>query len=160
MLFISKKPDGRPGRALKPAREIEQKRIAFVQTKYVSYFDPDARSKIVEVKFGAGLKLDINRPWKPFGGSGKEGKVLDLKKFRVDSDGAIKIATSQQLLQPFTLKYTQLWLRRDDDGLNWKVRLWAAKLGKSDAISEVGDLYISPEDGKVVRADLHIERLN
>ena len=127
---------------------------------HVAYFDPDARSKVVEVKFGAGLKMDVSRPWKLLGGSGKEENVLDLKKFKVDSDGAIKTATTQQLLQPFTLKYTQLWLRRGDDGLSWKVRIWAAKLGKADSIVEIGDIYISPEDGQVIRADLHIDRLN
>ena len=125
----------------------------------VAYFDPDARSKIVEVKFGSGLKLGVNRPWKIFGG-GKEADVLDLKKLKVDSDEALRIATMQKLLQPFTLKYSQLWLQHGDDGLTWKVRLWAAKLGKPDVIMEIGDLFISPEDGKIIRADLHIERLN
>ena len=125
----------------------------------VAYFDPDARSKIVEVKFGSGLKLDVSRPWKMFGG-GKEADVLDLKKLKVDSDAALRMATMQKLLQPFTLKYSQLWLQRGDDGLTWKVRLWAAKLGKPDAIMEIGDIFISPEDGNIVRADLHIERLN
>ena len=127
---------------------------------HVAYFDPDANSKIVEVKFGSGLKLDVSRPWKVFGGSGKAGNVMDMKNLKVNSDGAIKAATSLQMLQPFTLKSTQLWLRRGDDGLTWKVRLWAAKLGKPDVVMEIGDLYLSPEDGQVVRADLHIERLN
>ncbi len=127
---------------------------------HVAYFDPDASFRVVEVKFGAGLKLAVSRPWKLFGGTGKAGNVLDLKKFKVDSTQAIQLASSQPLLQPFTLKATQLWLRRGDDGLTWKVRLWAAKLGKPDVIMEIGDLYLSPEDGKVLRADLHIERLN
>ncbi|MEI8291574.1 MAG: hypothetical protein WCH99_19065 [Verrucomicrobiota bacterium] len=126
----------------------------------VAYFDPDARSRVVEVKFGSGLKMEVNRPWKVFTSGGKEERVLDLKKFKVDSDEALKIATTQKLLQPFTLKYSQLWLQRNDDGLTWKVRLWAAKLGKSDVIVEIGDLFLSPEDGQVVRADLHIDRLN
>jgi hypothetical protein len=44
--------------------------------------------------------------------------------------------------------------------LTWKVRLWAAKLGKPDVVMEIGGLCISPEDGRGVRADLHTERLN
>ena len=126
----------------------------------VAYFDPDARSRIVEVKFGSGLKMDVNRPWKVFSSGGKDENVLDLKKLKVDSDEALKIAATQKLLQPFTLKYSQLSLSRGADGLVWKVRLWAAKLGKPDVIVEIGDIFLSPEDGKVVRADLHIERLN
>jgi len=125
----------------------------------VEYFDPDARSKVVEVKFGSGLKLDVNRPWKVFGG-GKETKIIDFKKMKVDSDEAIKIATTLQLLSPFSLKNTQLRLFYCDDGLVWRVRLWAAKLGKPEAVTEIGDVFISPADGKIVRADLHIERLN
>ena len=125
---------------------------------YVDYYDPDARYKIVEVKFGAGLKLDVKRPWKLFGGSGNEGKKLDVKTLKVDSDAAVGIATSQELLKPLTLKATQLWLRRGNDGVAWKVRLWAAKLSDPKASVEIGDIYISPADGKVVRADLHIER--
>ena len=125
----------------------------------VAYFDPDTTFKVVEVKFGAGLKLDVRRPWKLFD-SGKESDVIDLKKLKVDSDEAIKIATSQQMLSPFNLKYTQLWLQHSDDGLVWRVRLWAAKLGKPDVIMEIGDICISPTDGKVVQANLHIERLN
>jgi hypothetical protein len=125
----------------------------------VVYFDADARSKVVEVKFGSGLKLDVSRPWKVFG-SGKEAEVVDFKKVKVDSNEAIKVATGLQLLSPFTLKNTQLRLAHTDDGLVWRVRLWAAKLGKPDAIMEIGEVFISPTDGSVVRADLHIERLN
>jgi hypothetical protein len=126
----------------------------------VAYFDPDASFKLVEVKFGAGLKLDVVRPWRPFGGGGKKASVIDLKKLKVDSDKALKIAMSQQLLAPFNLKHTQLWLKPGADGLVWRVRLWAAKLGRTEAVVEVGDIFISPVDGSVVRADLHIERLN
>lgn len=125
----------------------------------VKYFDPDAKSKIVEVKFGSGLKLDVKRPWKPFG-SAREADVLDLQKFKVDSDEAVRIATSQQLLAPFRLKYTQLRLGPCDDGLVWRVRIWSAKLGKPEVIMDIGEVFISPVDGKIVRADLHIERLN
>jgi hypothetical protein len=125
---------------------------------YVDYYDPDAKYKIIEVKFGAGLKLDVKRPWRPFGGSGSEDRKFDLATFKVDSDAAIGIATSQQLLKPLTLQATQLWLRRSHDGLVWKVRLWAAKLSDPKVSFEIGDVYISPVDGNVVRADLHIER--
>ena len=68
--------------------------------------------------------------------------------------------TSLELLKPLTLKNTQMWLSRGDDGVFWKVRIWAAKLNDPKATAEIGDVYISPEDGKIIRADLHIERVN
>jgi hypothetical protein len=126
---------------------------------YVDYFDPDARGKLAEVKFGAGLKLDVKRPSKFFGGRGKEGNILDLKKLKTDSDAALRIATSLELLKPLTLKNTQMWLSRSDEGVFWKVRIWSAKLNDATATAEIGDVYISPEDGKVVRADLKVSRV-
>lgn len=126
----------------------------------VAYYDPDASFKVVEVKFGGGLKLDVQRPWKLFGGGGSLANVIDLNQLAVDSDGAIKIATSLQLLSPFNLKHTQLCLKRSADGLAWRVRLWAARLGRPDDVVEIGDVFISPVDGKILRADLHIDRLN
>lgn len=125
----------------------------------VSYFDPDAVSRVVKVKFGAGLKLDVSRPWRPFD-SAKKTEVLDMDSFRVDSDQAIKIATAQQVLAPFTLKATQLRLAPCADGIVWRVRLWAAKLGQPKTSVDIGEIYVSPVDGKVVRASLNISRLN
>jgi hypothetical protein len=96
---------------------------------------------------------------KLFGGGGKEGNVFDLKKLKTDSDAALRIATSLELLKPLTLKNTQMWLSRGDEGVFWKVRIWAAKLNDATATAEIGDVYISPEDGKVVRADLKVTRV-
>ncbi len=124
---------------------------------YVDYFDPDAKSKLVEVKFGAGQKMDVKQPLKLFG-SGKEDNVFELKKLKTDSDAALRIATSLELLKPLTLKNTQMWLSRGEDGVVWKVRIWAAKLNNPKATAEIGDVYISPENGKVIRADLNVDR--
>jgi hypothetical protein len=142
------------------AFESERSILGLTPTVWtVSYFDADARSKVAEVKFGSGLKLDVKRPWH-ITGSAKEADVIDLDKVKIDSDKAQKIATTVQLLQPFTLKQTQLWLHRGDDGLAWRVRIWASKPGKPDAIINVGEVFLSPKDGSIIRADLHIERLN
>jgi hypothetical protein len=51
-----------------------------------------------------------------------------------------------------------MWLERNDYGRVWKVRIWAAKLRDSKATVEIGDMYISPEDGKIIRANLHVDR--
>jgi hypothetical protein len=124
---------------------------------YVDYFDPDATGSLVEVSFGAGQKLDVKRPFRLFGN--KVDNIFDLKKLKTDSDDALRVATSLQLLKSLTLKNSQMWLERGDDGVVWKVRLWAAKLKNPAASAEIGDVYVSSEDGKVVRAELKVDRV-
>jgi len=60
---------------------------------YVVYYDPDATFKATEVKFGAGQKLDVSRPWRVLEPITGNNKVLDSSKFKIDSDLAIRIAT-------------------------------------------------------------------
>ncbi len=126
---------------------------------YVVYFDPDAKSKRVEVKFGAGRQMGIKRNWRPLGGGGSTDKMLDLKKLKVDSDKAIKIAAAEPLLEKLTLKATQLWLEHAGAAPVWKVRIWAAKLSKPDASADIGEIYISAETGQVVKSDLRIKKV-
>lgn len=127
---------------------------------YVVYYDPDATFKATEVKFGAGEKMDVKRPMRVLEMGNGEHRTLDRKRMNVDSDKALKIATGDPLVQNLTLKSSQLWLGHGDDGPEWRVRLWAAKLGNPDAQADIGDVYISADDGKVVRRDLHPERVN
>jgi len=132
---------------------------------YVVYYDPDATAKAAEVKFGAGKKLSVKRPARIIElGSGAH-RELNRDKMKVDSDKAIEIAKKEPLLNNLTLTNTQLWLERDfwsgDKDLPvWKVRLWAAKIRKPTESADIGDIYISAEDGKVLRTDLHIDRLD
>lgn len=122
---------------------------------YVVYYDPDATLKAVEVKFGAGQKMDVSHPLRLLEPITGEDKVLDSAKLNVDSDKAQEIATSQPLLKNLTLKSTQLWLQHGDLGPEWKVKIWAAKLSDPSADADVGDVYISTADGSVVKTDLH-----
>ncbi len=132
---------------------------------YVVYYDPDATAKAAEVKFGAGKKLSVKRPARIIElGSGAH-RELNRDKMKVDSDKAIEIAKKEPLLNNLTLTNTQLWLERDlwsaDKDLPvWKVRLWAAKIRKPTESADIGDIYVSAEDGKVLRSDLHIDRLD
>lgn len=125
----------------------------------VTYFDPDTRFKVVEVKFGAGTKLDVKRPMRVFD-RGAEESVLDVTAFKVDSDRAIQIATAEPLLEKLTLKAVQVWLEKREGSAVWKVRIWAAKLAKPDKLADVGDVYVSATDGKVVKTDLHIGKVD
>jgi hypothetical protein len=127
---------------------------------FVVYYDPDAKFKATEVKFGAGKKLKVTRPWRVLERGLDTDKVLDQAKLKTDSDKAIKLAAAEPLLKSLQLRATQLWLQRADEGPVWKVRLWAAKLKHPTHDADIGDVYISAADGKVLRTDLHINRVD
>ena len=115
-----------------------------------------------EVKFGAGKKLTVKRPARllePITGAHKQ---LNREKMKLDSDKAIDIAKKEPLLSNLTLTATQLWLERfgDDSTPVWRVRLWAAKLRKPTDTADIGEIFISAEDGKVVKNDLHINKVD
>ncbi len=127
---------------------------------YVVYYDPDASLKAVEVKFGAGQKMDVSRPLRLLEPITGADKVLEHSKLKVDSDKALATARTQPLLQNLTLTSSQLWLMHGDEGPKWKVKLWAAKLNNPKHQADVGDVYISTADGSVIRADLHPNRVD
>ena len=129
---------------------------------YVVYFDPDATAMASEVKFAAGKKVSVKRPSRllePITGGHKE---LDKTKFKVDSDKAINTAKAEPLLKNLTLTASQLWLEGfgPDRKPVWKVRLWAQKLRRPSDTADIGDLYISTEDGSIVKNDLKIGRVD
>jgi len=126
---------------------------------YIVYYDPDASLKATEVKFGAGKKMDVKRPFRLLEMASAD-KKLDRKKMNVDSDKALSTATADPLLQNLKLKASQMWLDRGDDSPVWRVRLWAAKLKDPNDNADIGEVFISADDGKVLRRDLHIERVD
>jgi len=126
---------------------------------YIVYYDPDASLKATEVKFGAGKKMDVKRPFRLLEMASAD-KKLDRKKMNVDSDKALSTASADPLLQNLKLKASQMWLDRGDDGPVWRVRLWAAKLKDPNDDADIGEVVLSADDGKVLRRDLHIERVD
>ncbi|MDB6112171.1 MAG: hypothetical protein JWR69_3921 [Pedosphaera sp.] len=127
---------------------------------WVVFYDPDATFKATEVKFGAGRKLEVKRPMRMLEPVSCADKKLDRKKMNIDSDQALKTATEDPLLQNLKVTASQMWLERSDEGPTWKVRLWAVKLRDSSRDANIGDMYISADDGKVLRRDLHINRVD
>jgi hypothetical protein len=127
---------------------------------YVTYYDPDTSSKRAEVKFGAGQQMGVKRTWRPFGGTTAEGKIMDLKQLKIDSDKAIQIATSQPLLEKLTLKATQLTLENRGGTPMWHVRIYAAKLSKPEEMVDIGEVKLSADTGQVVQADLKINKVD
>lgn len=122
---------------------------------YVVYYDPDATFKATEVKFGDGKKMDVSRPWRILEMADDSHKVLDKDKLKVDSDKAIRIATKQPLLENLQLKATKLRLEHGDNGPQWHVQLWAAKLKNPNDDANIGAVILSATDGSVIKADLH-----
>lgn len=126
---------------------------------YVVYYDSTAKFRATEVKFGAGKMLEVTRPMRLFERVAEE-KQLDAAKLKIDSDKAIAIAQKEPLLENLTVKASQLKLEKGEDGPVWKVRLWAAKLRKPSDLADIGEVIISSETGKVVSADLKINRVD
>lgn len=122
---------------------------------HIVYYDPDAAFKAVEVKFGAGQKLDVSHPGRFLEWFTDEKQPLDAAKLKIDSDAAIKIAAAQPLLKNLTLKATQLWLEHGDTGPQWRVKLWAAKLKNPNDEADIGLVIISSDDGSILKTDLH-----
>jgi hypothetical protein len=127
---------------------------------YVVYYDHDATFKTAEVKFGAGQELEVRHPLRaPFAYT-NDKDLLDQKIIQVNSDKAIKTAMAEPLLDKLTIRATQLWLQNLDGVPTWKVRLWAQKLRHPNDDAEIGDVFVSAADGKVIRSDLHIDRVD
>jgi hypothetical protein len=122
---------------------------------HVIYYDDTVVSKTVDVKFGAGQEMDVSHPMRPFMLPAKERDVIDQSKLKVDSDRALDIATQQPLLKGLILRSSRITLENGDYGVAWKVELWAAKVNDSTKEANVGTVYVSAEDGSVVKLDLH-----
>ena len=128
---------------------------------YVVYYDPTATFKAVEVKFGGGKMLDVKRPMRVLEPVTGSKLPLDLSKLKVDSDKAIKIATSEPILDKITVNATSARLERGEAGLPvWKVRVWAAKLRNPSEQADLGEVVLSAEDGHVLKNGLRIKRVD
>ncbi len=135
----------------------------------VVYYDPTATLKATEVKFGAGKMLAVTRPMRLLEPVTGGDLPLDRDKLKTDSDKAIQIASSEPLLKNLKLTATQLRLERVGEGVLgqagpgdpvWKVKLWAAKLRRPDKDADVGEVWVSATDGKVLKTDLHPDRVD
>lgn len=121
--------------------------------------------KATEVKFGAGQKMSVKRPLRLIEQiSGDD--ALDRGRLKIDSDKAIRIATAHPLLEKLAVKATKLKLdRAGRDGAGdknlpvWRVDLWAAKLAKPSDQVHLGEVVLSAADGKVLKTDLNIHRV-
>jgi hypothetical protein len=127
---------------------------------YVVLYDTDATAKATEIKFGAGQKLSVKRPARILELGRQVHLPLDKDKLKIDSDRAIKIATEEPLLKNLKLTSTRLTLEKWEGAPVWKVRVWAEKLRDSKKDADLGEIFIDAEKGKVLKNDLHIDRVD
>jgi hypothetical protein len=120
---------------------------------HITYFDPDSTFKTIEVEFGAGQQMGISHPMRMFPAHATD--EIDLSKVDVDSDRALRIASTQPLIKALTLRSSKMTLHNTDDGLVWDIELWAAKVGDSTKEADIGSISISAADKSVVKSDLH-----
>ena len=136
---------------------------------YIVYYDPTAKLKSTEVKFGAGKMMDVTRPFRLLEPITGEDKMLNLAKLKVDSDKAIKTALSEPLLENLKITATQVWLQRaaksfagqaNDNDPVWRIRIWAQKLRDPSDDANVGEVFVAADTGKVIKVNLHINRVD
>jgi hypothetical protein len=129
-------------------------------TWWIVYYDIDARMKATEVRFDGGKKTDVQRPFRLFERAGGYKAVLDMGKLKIDSDEALKLAQKDGLLDKVKLTNSKMLLERWEEMPVWKVTFWAEKARNASQTVDIGQIYVNAEDGKVVRRDLHINRVD
>jgi hypothetical protein len=136
---------------------------------YVVYYDPTATLKSTEVKFGGGKMMDVKRPIRLLEPVTGGDVPLRLQKLKLDSDAAIKAALKEPLLENIKVTAAQLKLERLGEGVfahsatgeaAWKIKLWATKLRDAGRDAEIGEVWVSADDGKVLKSDLHLNKVD
>jgi len=136
---------------------------------YVVYYDPTAALKAQEVKFMAGKMVSVRRPMRLLEPVTGGDVPLDREKVKIDSDEAIKATLKEPILENIKVTSTELKLERLGEGVLgqsgagqpvWRVKLWAAKVRNPNQTADIGEVWLSAEDGKDIKNDLHIQRLD
>jgi hypothetical protein len=80
---------------------------------------------------------------------------------------AIKRALKEPVLENVKVTATQMKLEQAEGSVLgtegsgepvWKLKLWAAKNGDVGE-TDIGEMWVSATDGKIVKADLHTDKL-
>ena len=127
---------------------------------YVVFYDPTASMKAVEVKFAAGKMVDVKRPFRLIERMSDSTRPMDKEKLKIDSDKAIEIAVKEPILEDIKVKSVEAKLENSDLGPVWRLRLWAQKLNKENALADIGKMVITADEGKVIENDIKLSRLD
>jgi hypothetical protein len=127
----------------------------------IVYYDPLARNKAVEVKFGAGQMMSVKKGSKFFDFMSGTPRAMDLEDLKVDSSEAVRIALDQPLLKTIKISASRLKLQVLESGEPvWFVSLWAPKLRDSTKDAEVAETRINAKDGRIMETDIRLKRLD
>lgn len=127
---------------------------------FVVYHDPTATFKAVEVKFAAGKMVDVKRPFRVLERVASKTRAMPKKSLKIDSDEAIQIALKEPILEGITPKAVSAKLEDSDLGPVWIIRIWAEKLQKPSENVDIGEVTLTADEGKVVRNELEIGRVD
>jgi hypothetical protein len=127
---------------------------------YVVYYDPTATFKAVEVKFGGGKMMDVKRPFRVIESVSSSGKEMDKEKLKVDSDKAIGMAVKEPVLENLEVRSVQAKLENSNSGPVWIIKLWASKLKNRNETADLGEITYSADDGKIIKNDIHPDRVD
>jgi hypothetical protein len=136
---------------------------------YVVFYDSTATLNATEVKFRSGKMLEVSRPLRLLEPVTGGNQPLDRQKMKVDSDAVIKLAQKEPTVQNLKLLAVKLKLEAEGGGVFgqsgagqplWKVELWAGKRMQPSRDVEIGELWYSASDGKQLKNDLHVDRVD
>ncbi len=124
------------------------------QTWIINYRHDLTSLKGIEVMFIGGKMADVDS-------STRGGRPFELGRIKVDSDRALNVTTNEAIVKNLTLRATKMSLERlGESGVPaWRVQVWAAKLRSPADSTSIGELFVSAEDGSVLKNDLRIARV-
>ena len=125
----------------------------------IVYYDTSVRGRKTEVKFVDGAKSEVGHPFRLFARKETSENVLDRSKLKMDSDQALKIAQKDGLLDKLKLSHSRMTLEKQEETPVWKITFWAGKTHEPESAVEIGDIFVNAENGKIVRRDLHLQRV-
>jgi len=111
------------------------------------------------VKFANGEMAQVSHPFRLLEPVTGNDRQLESSRLKIDSDRALSIALKNPMFEHVDVKAVQFWLEHGDTGPRWRIRFWAAKRSNPGNVPDIGELFISSDQGDVVRNDLHTERL-
>ena len=122
----------------------------------LGFFDSTAALKVTELKFRDGKKIDTSQPFAVLERY-NAGKAFDRKKLKIDSNKALQLAMEDPMLKGLTLRMSEIKLQTTD-GPFWQIHLWVGRIRRPSDMADAGQIFISAEDGKVIKRDLHPPR--
>src|SRR5262249_6115743 len=122
----------------------------------ITYYDPKAFYKTVEVQFEDGKMSRLYEPTRPFGFLSPESqKPLDMEKLKIDSIDALRITLALPAIQEFIVESVEYELERGYGGVPvWRIRLFGAAVSEPSKEKALGYAILAADDGKVLKETL------